>query len=310
MSKNIQALLVVLALGALGSVFYIASVFRQPTIAALADPANQKGNILSMIPTQGTRDTDHDGLTDQEETYWRTDFQKSDSDGDGFTDGEEVLSGHDPAKKGPLDWLDNSKNLTQRTANLIAGGILTGALQPGSSSYDAAAQKIATDIVEKYQQNNQIVIDKVLSGTDSAKDKAEYLATMVFAIEKTFAPTLKDGQQFAASIEDIPLNNPALLTDNTKRYVAFVTAAHTLGKNIDGRVAILTAIPAPPTYLNNHREAIRILRLIQRQYELTATLKEDSMQGMLAIRMLVQLYTQTIPRYTGNLLLIAGNPSL
>lgn len=42
------------------------------------------------------RDTDNDGLTDEEEINLGTDYQNTDSDSDGFLDGEEVGHGYSP----------------------------------------------------------------------------------------------------------------------------------------------------------------------------------------------------------------------
>lgn len=42
------------------------------------------------------RDTDKDGLMDDEETYYGTNPKKADTDGDGYPDGEEVKKGYDP----------------------------------------------------------------------------------------------------------------------------------------------------------------------------------------------------------------------
>ena len=42
------------------------------------------------------KDSDGDGLSDQEEKIYHTDPFNPDTDGDGYLDGEEVLHGHDP----------------------------------------------------------------------------------------------------------------------------------------------------------------------------------------------------------------------
>jgi hypothetical protein len=47
-------------------------------------------------------DTDVDGLTDNEEIEYGTDFENPDSDGDGYKDGEEVRAGYNPLGAGRL----------------------------------------------------------------------------------------------------------------------------------------------------------------------------------------------------------------
>lgn len=88
-------------------------------------------------------DSDKDGLSDLEESYWNTDFQNSDSDGDGFLDGEEVTSGHDPIKPGPDDLLAQS-NLTEKITDLLIGGIYSGDL--GAKAENATFDKALGDL--------------------------------------------------------------------------------------------------------------------------------------------------------------------
>lgn len=88
-------------------------------------------------------DSDKDGLSDVEESYWNTDFQNSDSDGDGFLDGEEVVSGHDPMKPGPDDLLAQS-NLTEKITDLLVGGIYSGDLS--AKAEDATFDKALDDL--------------------------------------------------------------------------------------------------------------------------------------------------------------------
>jgi hypothetical protein len=51
------------------------------------------------------RDSDQDGLTDQEEKSLGTDPMKADTDGDGYSDGKEIGSGFNPLKPAPGDQL-------------------------------------------------------------------------------------------------------------------------------------------------------------------------------------------------------------
>ncbi|MBI4143146.1 hypothetical protein HY480_04700 [Candidatus Uhrbacteria bacterium] len=50
----------------------------------------------------GAADTDGDGLSDTEETFYGSNPRKSDTDGDGFTDGAEVEKGYSPTGPGKL----------------------------------------------------------------------------------------------------------------------------------------------------------------------------------------------------------------
>ena len=53
----------------------------------------------------GTRDSDHDGITDEVECFLGTDPYNSDTDGDGVSDAEEIRQGRNPLGKGDFkDW--------------------------------------------------------------------------------------------------------------------------------------------------------------------------------------------------------------
>ena len=59
------------------------------------------GGLIGAGMNGGTGiDTDLDGLSDEMETFYGTDPNKSDTDGDGYTDGEEVDNGYDPLAPG------------------------------------------------------------------------------------------------------------------------------------------------------------------------------------------------------------------
>ncbi len=53
-------------------------------------------------PINSVRDTDADGLPDQDEARYGTDPRKPDTDGDGFSDGDEVRAGYNPNGPGKL----------------------------------------------------------------------------------------------------------------------------------------------------------------------------------------------------------------
>ena len=88
-----------------------APVFAEPT-APIAPPevtATAPSEATATAPGEETTatapeaaatvDSDHDGLTDEEEASWGTDPNNPDTDGDGLTDGEEVkVYGTDPLK--------------------------------------------------------------------------------------------------------------------------------------------------------------------------------------------------------------------
>ena len=67
---------------------------------------NTNANVNSSTNTNsfitGLPDSDNDGLTDHEESYYNTDPANPDSDGDGYLDSEEVQNGYNPLGSGKL----------------------------------------------------------------------------------------------------------------------------------------------------------------------------------------------------------------
>lgn len=60
-------------------------------------------DLMSVImPGTNTKDSDNDGLTDAEESVWKTEINKADTDGDTYLDGNEVCNGFNPAGPGKL----------------------------------------------------------------------------------------------------------------------------------------------------------------------------------------------------------------
>lgn len=289
MSRRIQAFLVVLVLATAGSLAYVVSSFGG---------SQQQTATINNALTQSSADvdSDHDGLTDRQEAYWRTDPKNPDTDGDGFTDGEEVLTGHNPLVKGPNDFLDPSKNLTQRAASLIIGGISTGDLNPASASYAQSAKMLADAMTQTYQQNATIPKDTLTLVDDSQDTKFAYLQAMSTAFMKYIVPAVNDTNAFFESIKDIPVSDFSTLTDNATRYAAFAKEARRFSAAMGERAAQLVAIPVPRSFELQHASAVQLLRIQQTYYRMLASLKEDPLQGSVALDGLMNSQYAGVPK--------------
>jgi hypothetical protein len=67
------------------------------------ESVSSKDSAAALAQKIAQIDTDRDGLSDWEETLWKTDAENPDTDLDGTPDGEEVESGRDPTRAGPDD---------------------------------------------------------------------------------------------------------------------------------------------------------------------------------------------------------------
>lgn len=102
--KRLVIVLVILFGLATGLVFTLRAVFRR----APAGPGSEEGLTGTPVAEEtpiafSERDTDGDGLTDQEEVTAGTDLTNRDSDSDGYSDSEEISLGLDPKGPGKLD---------------------------------------------------------------------------------------------------------------------------------------------------------------------------------------------------------------
>ncbi len=297
MSRKLKVLLAVLALGAFASGGYVLRIFsHSPDPSLVTDPVMLQAQALGLV--QPSRDADNDGLTDNEETYWKVDFQNPDTDGDGFLDGEEVISGHDPAKKGPDDWLSASRNLTERTTRLLAGGILTGDLKPGGQTYTDSVQRLAEDILEKYRENLSVTVEDVsLTSTDTQADREKYVYDMAWMLSAVFGPALSDAERLLKSVSDLTWSDPSPLTKNPQRLAAFTTDAQRLSRLTGERATKVAAVKVPLSFAKPHYNAIKLLRTLQRRYALAASIGSDPLQGMAAVQDIITLHADTMPRF-------------
>lgn len=287
-----KVLVVIIALAALGSLRYLAAALGP------ARPAEDNESSKALILKGYETDDDRDGLALREEEYWRTNPKNPDTDADGFLDGEEVVSGHHPLIKGPDDWLDRGKNLTTRTLELALGGVLAGDLtSTDSATYEESVQALADAMAAQYRKNAAIELDTLSIIEPTLENREAYLKEASSVFLQTFLPAQGEVEAFLESISDIPLEDPLVLAQDSKRYAKFTAEARRLSTLMGERAKRLAEVPVPRTFAPSHRSGVRVLRHFQANLALAATLKEDVLQGTAAIRVLVQLYEEALPRF-------------
>lgn len=282
----------VLALGASVSVWYAHGAISAATRNVFTANASQQ-----ISTNTGANDDDGDGLTNAQEAYWRTDPNNPDTDGDGFKDGEEILTGHNPLVKGPDDWLDPSKNLTQRTVSLTLGGVLAGDLNPASAGYQQSVKMLADAIVQQYKENVAVTTDPLNIVEDTTENQHAYALAMSKVLATTLSPALSETNDFLQSIGDIDVSDPTALIKNDSRYTQFTQKADQLADSDGTRAAQIAAIPVPRIYVPQHTSAVRLLRTLQKYYLLAGQLKEDPLQGSIVISSLIQVEYQAAPQF-------------
>src|SRR3989344_5053184 len=143
MSLKLKLILGVLVLGAVFLGYRTAYIVLSPGNTSRSElPQSLTAQLVGAdIPD----DIDHDGLNDDDETEYKTDYHDADSDDDGYLDGEEVLSGYDPMRATD-DQLHGLKSLTEFFAGNLIGGIISGDLSPslrGTDGYELKRKQLS-----------------------------------------------------------------------------------------------------------------------------------------------------------------------
>lgn len=147
-----KAIKIKIALGALGGIV-VTAILGFVVISQEGDMPKIKGINFGTSSEYSSNDSDKDGLSDSLESIYLTDLSNPDTDGDGYLDGEEVASGCDPKTAGPKDCASQQKNLTDKAANLLLGGYLSGDLNPKSANINDSIKTITTSLVEDVEKS-------------------------------------------------------------------------------------------------------------------------------------------------------------
>lgn len=161
-------------------------------------------------------DIDQDGLSDEKETFYKTDPKNPDSDNDGYSDGAEVKSGYDPMKPAPGDKLataettsttttptdstsSGSENLTEEISNRIATMVSSG------ESTDGFDMESINTLIEESMANNTTFED--LPKIDESTIKILPQNYSSFSEEKQARERKEDNQAYLSAVFFIISNN-------------------------------------------------------------------------------------------------------
>ncbi|KKR02608.1 MAG: hypothetical protein UT29_C0001G0088 [Candidatus Yanofskybacteria bacterium GW2011_GWA1_39_13] len=153
-------------------------------------------------------DTDKDGLTNRDESYWNTDFQNPDTDGDGFLDGEEVSSGHDPLIPSPNDLL-NTGNTTYKLSNLTLSGLYEGSLAPNNPNYNKSIYDMALAVMDdaSSELSSKISPEKIKTSKSNKENQEKYIREISPLIEQMFSAYVFELNKIASDFNNSELSN-------------------------------------------------------------------------------------------------------
>ncbi len=218
------------------------------------------GSVLEAVD----QDTDKDGLTNREESYWNTDFQNPDTDGDGFLDGEEVASGHDPLKPGPNDVL-GPPNLTDKIQTLLIGGLYSGDLKPGNQQFEASINGLSAVIIDDFYlslplQNHQVTI------ADNSKESQEAY--------------LKNAGQVMKQALMGPHATNINLGQSADQYIIFLVESKNNFKNAYEK---LSQMPVPKDWQDIHYALLEIINRSVLDYGYVGSYQTDPYRAYIAL---------------------------
>jgi hypothetical protein len=289
MGIKVKFLLGLLAFLAPFSVVYFFSALQKPSMPPTALNLPAQIATFSMLD-----DADGDGLTNREENLWRTDWRNPDTDGDGFTDGEEVLSGHDPTKRGPDDFLDPSKNLTEHFSSLLLGGIYTGAIRPGNPNNDAAFATLTDAVFDEYEK---FAITTRRTEVREVQNTRANLDTYLFAMEphlrKTFPDAIRYIENYLAQYGSVDPELTKRILRNDTRSQAMHARATEIETELSEIVQALADIPVPTLMIRAHQNGILLLEQMAQQTLLTTQLSDDPIKATIATTTLAGLVNRT-----------------
>lgn len=274
MTNKIKLFFIFLTAFAVISVFSFFDVFRGVRSALLDNTPKE----LPALPT----DTDQDGLSDADESYWDTDFNKPDTDGDGFLDGEEVASHHDPTLPAPDDNLLDL-NLTTKFASVTLGGLVEGSLKLDSPLYEKSIDDLSLAVVDDGLKTLISFAEiKNLNIINSTKETQEqYVRDLEILWEQFFKGV---GEELKSIETKLELSNDGGLS-NTK-YVSYFISKRDEFNNIAEK---WQALKVPDKWQTEHLEFLKLAQELGKSNEAIARGEDDPVKAVIAFNLFVGL---------------------
>jgi len=288
MAPKVKVFFVFLAVTAVFSVFSFFDVFRGVRSANIYESPEP-------LPLDISEDADQDGLSNQDESYWNTDFENPDSDGDGFLDGEEVASGFDPREPSSHELGDRLEdtvfgsvktvkagdfmdvNLTDDASNLLMAGLAAGDLTKTSddTTYETGINAVAFSTIDNFYKSLPVIDSGTLKITnDSKENQTKYLESLAQIIQDNLL-NLSEKLDYE--------QNPF---DQNK---FFLTKGERFRLSMEG--AFLLDIPK--NWVDTHKKILDLLNWFALDYTAIGHYNEDSVKAIVAFNDIDKLNSMT-----------------
>lgn len=229
------------------------------------------------------QDSDQDGLSNDEETLYKTDPLNKDTDGDSYMDGVEVESGYDPLKPAPGDKLvtetgntrtytsstTNEANLTDQVSEQIAGMVQGENLgQDGEVTFEDINQSVQS-ILD--QSNQEIILPEVDMSTIKIKhlskslkgskreeqekeDAVEYLTVIAYILANNSPKKFHDENDLSSVLTSLGTESLSAITLGNTKYL------EELSKKGEKTLEEINDVEVPEKMLDVHVKAIKMVK--------------------------------------------------
>ncbi len=240
------------------------------------------------------KDSDQDGLSNDEEILYKTDPLNKDTDGDGYMDGVEVETGYDPLKPSPGDKLvtqvvdaatsapaaPDEENLTSKVSAQIAdmvqsstGGDKEITMQSITDSVQNITEQNSQEIILPEVNVDDIKIKKVskkLKGDQKKEqekqDAVEYLTVMAYILANNSPKTFHTQNDLSSVVTSLGMDSLTAMTSGNKKYL------EDLSKKGEKILSEVKNIEVPEGMLDVHVKAIKMAKY-------AVTLKDETKSG-------------------------------
>jgi len=289
--NNKYKIFILFLVGVLGFVGFKGWVFlKEVYLPAVADVSTKP--VVASLDT----DLDNDGLSDLEESFYKTDFRDPDTDGDGYLDGEELASGYDPRiaapndiKPGVISRAASNINLTERLVGRLYASVDQGEID--INDLEAENFTAIDDALDSIAYNT--TLESIPVFYTGNVDESEIIIL--------YEPTSEDIQDYTNQLFTI-INNE-LLT----RFIYQITRLEGLFVTFDGQDNIfrdeaqyylyyiesaenqLLSLRVPEAWVPYHMEVISALRNFESAYIALEVSDSDMMKAVVAAQKIVEL---------------------
>ncbi len=281
MSPKLKFTLTILLLIAGFLLVRLGLFFKQSVkTATTANISNQVAEINEI--NSSTIDSDHAGIADVNEAYYRTDPSNPDTDGDGYLDGEEVVSGFSPTKKeSPDERNGQSKNVTNSFAKHLVAGLYVGDLSPKKTGEDKFRQNIDTLTLATIDDaaralNPPIITEYGLAIVSESKEaQNEYLNNVDSLLEGPFLKSFMEQPYTVAKAAEYLTQSK---NDQAMEIFKNLSLTYTSAYNQ------LLTVSVPNNWIPFHTHLLQIFQKLSLNYLAMTKMYDDPLLAMTAMQ--------------------------